>query len=189
MKRFADLDDFLIGDAAPGLVLTIAGHQYAVPPPSAEVGLWCERAATAAGAVQTAATDAEVAAAAAQVEQLPELPGELTLPERLLTVPIHAAMVANGVDHVRIRIATMTTWVWIVAGEERAQAYWEAGGRPEALRPAMNRAQRRASSSTGGASTTSSPDSTSGTRSPTKSVGGKRARRSRGRRSSNGGRS
>lgn len=179
MKRFADLDQYLAGDAAPGLVLTIAGHAYQVPPPSAEVGLWCERIATTAGQVRQATTDAEMASAADRVEQLPTLPGDATFPERVLG-SAYAAMVADEVDHIRLRIAAMTAWLWIVSGDDAAERFWTSGGRPEALGP--NRAARRASTTMGEAPSTPRPGSGSGTSHPSTSGRG-RGRRSRGRRS------
>ncbi|MBN1172128.1 MAG: hypothetical protein JXA67_08130 [Micromonosporaceae bacterium] len=181
MKRLADLDAFLAGDE-PGLELIIGGRVYTVPPPDAATGLWCQRVTVAAGHLRAAATEAEASAAAARIDQIADLDGDLTLPERVLG-PAHAAMVAGGVDHARLRIAAMTALLWIVSGDEAAEAYWTSGGRPEALRPADNRAERRASSSTGGAATTKPLASTSGTKPPNTSGGKKRGRRSRGRRS------
>ena len=181
MKRFGDLDDFLSGDNAPGLLLTIAGRAYSVPPPSAQVGLWCERIAATAGQVRQATTDAEMAAVAERVEQLPTLPGDATFPERVLGTA-YPAMVADGVDHIRLRIAAMTAFLWIVGGDEAAERFWSSGGRPEALGP-DNRADRRASTTTAGAPTTRQPGSTSGTSPRNTSSRGARARRSRGRKS------
>jgi hypothetical protein len=181
MKRFADLDTFLAGDE-PGLELTIGGTIYTVPPPDAETGLWCERIAAAAGNVHMAKTDAEIDAASQEIEKLPTLPGDLTFAQRVLTVDTYAAMVAGGVDHVRIRIAASTALAWIVSGEQAAEAVWIAGGRPES--PGPNRATRRASNSMDVERTMKPPVSMSGTNSQSTSRRARKARRSHGQRSS-----
>lgn len=176
-----DLDQYF----EPGLTLTVQGHQYTVPLPSAELGLWCQRVATAAGAINAASSDAEIQAAVAQVEKLPELDGDLTLAQRMLG-PAYDQMVAARVPHPYLEFCGATAYVWTVAGEEAAERFWIAGGRPEALRPTPNnRAERRAAQQrkTGGTRTaaeTATPKagSTSGTTSPpTSPSSGKRKRR------------
>jgi len=162
VKQFGELDDFLGGDAEPGLVLTIGGSIYTVLPPSAEVGLWCQRIAAAAGQLKTATTQSAAQAAADRLEALPGLDDGLTLPERLLG-ETHTQMVTDGVDHSRVRIAAMTVLLWIVSGDEAAEAFWSAGGRPEALAPANRGERRRRSTTTAAAPTTRRRASGSGT--------------------------
>lgn len=182
MKRFADLDEYLSGEAEPGLLLPIGGRNYVISPPDGLTGLWCERVIAVAGKLRGAETADDVEAAAQAVDELPDVPGgAATLAERVLG-PAHAEMLAGGVDHVRIRIAAMTALLWIVSGEDAAQQYWEAGGRPEALRPG-NRAERRASTRTGEAGTTPRQGSGSGTSHRPNSSPARRGRRSRGQRS------
>jgi hypothetical protein len=156
--KFGELDDFF----SPGLEFTVAGRPYTVAPPSGEVGLWCERVAIAAGGVREAKTDAEIAAAMERVTALPQLPGDLTLAQRVLG-ETHQKLIDDGVDHHRIKFVGATAYVWIVVDEEAALKYWQSGGRPEAAAP--NRAARR-SKSTGAASSTRRRGSTSGTSSP-----------------------
>jgi hypothetical protein len=183
MKQFSDLDEILVGEDEPGLILTIGGRPYTIPPPSAAVGLWCERMIATAGVTRSStATEVEVAAA---MQRVPDLGDDATVPERLLG-PAYAEMTAAGVDHIRMRIATMTVMMWIVAGDEVAERFWRAGGRPEQQGP-NNRAERRASTSTDAASTTKQPASGSGTSHHPNSSRNGRARRSRGRKSSRSG--
>lgn len=183
-RKFGDLDEYW----SPGLVLTVRGREYTVPLPSAELGLWCQRIASTAGAIHQASTEDEIQAAVEKIESLPELDGEdLTLAQRLLG-PVYDQMVADKVPFPYIEFCGSTAYVWVVAGEEAAERYWTSGGRPEAVRP-VNRAQRRAAAratgrtGTAGASATRSQASTSGTRSPKKSVSASAAKRTRGRRS------
>ncbi len=157
--RLGDLDEFF----DPGLELTVAGRPYRIDPPSAEVGLWCERVAMAAGGVREAKTEAEMKAAMARVEDVPDLGDHnMSLAQRVLG-PTYAQLVDDDVDHHRVRFIGATAFIWIISGEDDASRYWQSGGRPEA--PAPNRAARRATTSTAAASTTRSRGSTSGTKS------------------------
>ena len=181
MARFDDLDRYF----DPGLTLTVRGREYRLPLPSAELGLWCRRMAEAAGAVNEASTPEEMEAAVARVNALPNLPGDLTLPERVLG-DVYGRMVADGVPDPYLTFCGNTAYVWIIGGEEAAEAYWTSGGRPEVLGPG-NRAQRRAArtggTSTAGAAETPSAASTSGTSSRKRSRSRGRGRRSPGGRS------
>lgn len=156
----------------PGLKLTVRGTKYTVPLPSGELGLWCQRAAEAGGALAAADSEAKMAAAVARINAIPELEGDLTLTQRLLG-PVYGQMLADEVPHHFIEFCAATTYVWIIRSEDAAKRFWESGGRPEALRPA-NRATRRAAAKTGGSRTaaatkTPSAASTSGTTSLTTS--------------------
>jgi hypothetical protein len=186
MAKFSDLDQYF----DPGLTLTVNGTEYLVPLPSAELGLWAQRVAQAAGEVNDASTQAEVEAAVARVNALPELPGNMSLPERTLGT-VYAVMVADGVEWPKVQFAGQTAYVWIIGGEEAAERYWTSGGHPEAqARP--NREQRRAGAKakkttnlpgTGAASGTRRQASTSGTSSPRKSNAAGKAAPPRGRKS------
>ncbi|MDG4832431.1 hypothetical protein O7627_24430 [Solwaraspora sp. WMMD1047] len=176
-SKFADLDEYF----SPGLTLTVLGREYVVPLASAELGLWCRRMAIATGEITSASTPEEARAAVDRANALPELPGDLSLPERVLG-DAYAQMVADGVPDQYIQICGSTAYLWIVADEDVARRYWEAGGRPESLRPETNRADRRAAkkSSTGAASGARSPARTSGTSTRRKSGSSGKAARSPG---------
>lgn len=159
-----DLDAYF----SPGLELTVRGKGYTVPLASAELGLWCRTIAEATGAVSEDSSPEEMRQAVSRLERLPQLPGEMSLAQRLLG-SAYDEMVSDQVPDVYIEFCSATAYIWIIAGEEQAQRYWESGGRPEARRPG-NRADRRAEAKAGvngtaAASGTPSPASTSGTRS------------------------
>ncbi|MFB9852441.1 hypothetical protein ACFFMR_18865 [Micromonospora andamanensis] len=186
--RLDDLDQYF----QPGLVLTVLGAEYTIPLPSADLGLWCRRMAIATGEIHNASSEQEIRAAVARVEAVPEMPGDMSLAERVLG-PVYEQMRTAEVPDHYIQYCATTAYIWIISDEETAGRWWRSGGRPEALRPAANRAQRRAAAkggssrttSTGEASTTPSRGSGTGTRSQQRSGGG--GSRSRGRRSSPGG--
>lgn len=141
---FADLDEFF-DDA---LRLPIGGKEYVIPSPDAATGLHVQRlfaAAEGAGA-DTADLDDEA---------------EADLYRRVLG-GVYDEMVANGLPWSRLRMAGLTALVWVAGGVESAEAFWAAGGRPEA--PGPNRASRRAGS--GSAPRTRRPGSTAGTTPP-----------------------
>ncbi|WKU03756.1 hypothetical protein [Micromonospora sp. HUAS LYJ1] len=174
--RLGDLDQYW----SPGLTLTVHGREYVVPLASAELGLWCRRLAEVTGEVHRASSDAEMQAAVARIERMPQLPGDLSLPERVLG-DVYQQMVDDKIKDPYIQFCGQAAYIWIIGGEEAAERYWTSGGHPEAPGPA-NRQERRAQQRTGGTRTggggeTQSLASTSGTRSPTTS-----GRRSRGRR-------
>ena len=157
---------------SPGLELTLPGRDgvqrdYTIPLASAELGLWCQTIATARSRDDI------------DEDALPELPGKLTLAQRVLGTA-YEQMCDDGVPFAHMEFAAHTAFIWITLGEEQAQAYWESGGDPNAVRPVTNRAERRAAERAGGTSTdaaseTPSADFTSGTRSRTRS--GRRSRR------------
>lgn len=171
--KLTELDEYW----SPGLSLVIRGREYTVPLPSAELGLWCQRIAQAAGQIDGASTEAEMRDAVDAIQNLPPLDGQdLTLAQRALG-EVYDQLVADGVPYPYIEFAGQTAYVWIVGGEDAAERYWTSGGRPEALRPAGSRAQRRATAKTGGktgtaaGSATKPRASTSGTSTPRKSGG------------------
>lgn len=149
-------------------------REYTVPMPDAELGLWCVRAAQLRRRGDPAKmTPAELDELLAEVEKLPPPPGDqsLTMQERILG-ETHAAMVADGVPHHHVDFGFRLAMVWIITADDATvEAYYRAGGRPEAPSPA-NRKTRRAQAgktNTAAASATRSRASTSGTTSPKKS--------------------
>ncbi len=148
---------------SPGIDFTLKGTKYTIEPPSAQVGLWCERVAQVAGGVRAAETEDDMAAAVARIEALPTLDdGELTMAQRVLG-DLYTRLVDDGINHAWIKLIANAAFFWIVIDEDAARRYIEAGGRPEAMAP--NRAARRQSPATGGAAKTRKPASSSGTRS------------------------
>lgn len=177
---FGALDEFF----EPGLRFTLKGKEYVVDPPSATVGLWCERMAEIAGGVRVAETEEQMRSVMARIEKLPRLDDDdLTLSQRTLGAT-HDQLVADGISHPWIKLLGQTAFIWIVSTEDAARRFIEAGGRPESQAP--NRAARRASKAsraTGGATATRKPASSSGTSSrkaTTSPAASAKASRSRG---------
>jgi hypothetical protein len=183
--HYGELTEYL----DPSLTLRIQGKDYEVPLPDAELGTWCRLMAPAAGQLHAASTDAEIADARKRIEDLPPPPGDDNLPfeQRLLGAAFHT-MVADRVPDPFVKFAAMTVYVRTVSDDATAERFWYSGGRPEAVRPPANRADRRAAAKTGGSRTvaakrTPSVASTSGTKSPRKSSASSAASRSPGKRS------
>lgn len=185
MARLANLDQYL----DPRLILALPGpdeveRDYAIPLPDSVLGLWCRRIAETAGEVNSASTDEELREAAARAEELPSLPGDLSFEEQLLG-SAYAQMLADRVPDPYVQFAAKVVYVWIITGEEGAERFWKAGGRPPAPGPG-NRAERRAATrtnSTAPAAGIPRQGSSSGTTSRGRSGGSGRRRRSRGSRS------
>jgi len=181
MATFGDLDAYY----DPGLTLTVRGREYTLPLPSAELGLWARRIAQSAGEVSSASDEQELTEAtekaASRIAALPVLPGDITFEERILGSAYHE-LVKDKVPDPYVQFCAQTGYVWIIGGEEAAQRYWEAGGRPEARGPS-NRASRRAAArktSTAAANATPSPASTPGMSSHPRSRRNGRGGRARG---------
>lgn len=173
MARLSGLDQYL----DPRLTLALPGpdeveRDYVIPLPSSELGLWCRRIAEVAGNISATATAAELREAGerarARVESLPKLPGDASFDERLLGHALKQ-MMADGVPDPYVQFAAQVVYVWIIAGEEGAERFWKAGGRPPAEGPVPNRADRRATrhggTSTAEAAATRKAASGSGTKS------------------------
>jgi hypothetical protein len=158
---------------SPGLEVTVPGsdgkqREYTVPLASAEVGLWCRAISTSGGNFGDLA------------DKLPELK-ETTSLDRLLLGTAYAEMVRDGVPDEYVQFCTRTAYIWIIAGEEAAEAFWAAGGDAEKVRRPANREDRRAMERAGVTSTDAeiviqSLDSSSGTRSRPRSGRGRRRR-------------
>lgn len=74
-------------------------------------------------------------------------------------------MLADGVRWAHFKHAALTAMFWVVADKDTALEFWRTGQQPGKANRAARRAQeRRATSASGGESTTPSPASTSGTR-------------------------
>lgn len=165
--KFGDLADYF----DPGLTLTVLGREYVIPLPSAELGLWCRMVADMAGSAADDSSPEEQAAAAGRAAELPNLPGNMSFTERLLG-DVYGRMMADQVPDPYIKFCATTVYIWIVAGEDTAARFWQAGGQsPEASGPA-NRAERRAAqrTSTAAVNGTRSPGSGSGTSSRKRSA-------------------
>lgn len=172
------LDEFF----DPGLSFYATGRdgisrQYTVPLPAADLGLWCVRAASLQRKGRkdpSKMSPEELDELLDEVEKLPPPPGDqgLTMQERVLGETL-AALVDAGVPHPFVEFAFRLAMVWIITSDDpTVEAYYKAGGRPEAPSPA-NREERRARSS-GQTSTASVPEtltpaSTRTTKSPRKS--------------------
>lgn len=156
MTQFEDIGEYL----SPTLDLPLAGKTYKVPSPPAAVGLrlqasWAISNATAAGSAPKAHHLATFAAD----------DGSTSFEQDALG-PVYDEMLADGVSIEQLTHAGMTAYLWVVAGERAARAWW-VSPLGEARRPLRDRST---STSTDEASTTPTPASTSGTTSrPTSS--------------------
>lgn len=150
MPELEDLGDLL----SPTLDLPVAGKVYHVPSPPALVGLRLQ----AAWAV-THARRAGTTPKSRYMQLLADDDGATTLEQDALG-PVHDEMLADGVSVDVLNHAGFTAYLWAVAGEQAARAYWAAP-----LGKALTRPLPSTSTSTGAASTTRSRASSSGTRS------------------------
>jgi len=180
---FADLSEFFDDQ----LHLPINGVVYHVPSPDHELGLWVTALVSAGLSVQqgidpTEAGNKSIPQLRFEGEEGDESSDEAKLYQRLLG-DAYGKMVANGVSWPRLKFVAEVTMLWIVAGEEAAEAHWNGGraGDPKAIAQAINpgnRAQRRASPRatasmpTASGNTTGPAGSTRGTTS--RSTGNKR---------------
>ncbi|MFD9146203.1 hypothetical protein ACFWDF_02870 [Streptomyces diastaticus] len=131
------------------LQLPIRGRVYTVPAPPAAVGLRTQRLiAIAARAADgdDVDVDAELLADAEERDLYAEVLGGA-----------YEEMMADGVSWPVLKHASVTAMVWIAQNKDAAEKYWNTGGDPKRMAP--NRAARRS----GGANTTRSQGSTSGT--------------------------
>ncbi|MGI5178674.1 DUF7426 family protein [Dactylosporangium sp. CA-152071] len=186
----------------PGLSFYATGRddvsrQYTVPLPAADLGLWCVRAAQLQRKGRkdpSKMSPAELDELLDEVEKLPPPPGDqgLTMQERVLGETL-AALVDAGVPHHYCEFAFRLAMVWIITSDDpTVEAYYRAGGRPEAPSPANREERRAAARSSGRTSTAAVPEtltaaSGSGTRSRKTSSANTAAKAPRGRRSSSTG--
>ncbi|UWM52070.1 hypothetical protein N0X72_25330 [Streptomyces carpaticus] len=143
---FDALDDFL----DESITLPIGGRTYVIPAPSAAVGLRVQAMVQAAAAAADGGRiREEVLSDAAERDHYRDVLG--TAYENLL---------ADGVSWPALKHAALTAMVWITQDRATAERFW-ASADPKAGAP--NRAARRQQDRSGGASTTRSAGSTSGT--------------------------
>jgi hypothetical protein len=116
MPQFDDVTAFL----SPTLDLPWAGKTYRVPSPPALVGLRLQ----AAWAV-TNAKAAGVDAKAHHLRLLNDDDGSTSLEQDALG-PVYDEMVADRVPLEVLNHAGMTAYLWIVAGDDAAKAWWES---------------------------------------------------------------
>lgn len=188
------LDQYL--DEDDTLDIPINGVEYKIPPASAELGLWCQRLAMRVDATVDGDIVTAGGKAADEAERIPLPPGTgkgTPFEVVLLSQAVVDAMVADGVTWPQLRYCAVTAFWRVVGGDDIARRYYEAGGDPNALRPAENRTERRAAAkttrpkasgskttSTAGAATTRTRASGTATTSRTKSATSGPVSRSRG---------
>ncbi|KOX16574.1 MULTISPECIES: DUF7426 family protein [unclassified Streptomyces] len=140
---FEALDELLV----ESLTLPIGGRHYAVPAPSAEVGLRTQALVHAAAvAADGGRADETVLSDAAERDHFRDVLGTA-----------YDEMLADGVSWPALKHAALTCMVWIAQDKVAAERFWNSGGDPNRLAP--NRAARRS----GGANSTRNPGSGSGT--------------------------
>lgn len=140
------------------------GKIYRVPEPDAELGSWCTAMFAAGVAINIGEKPPEGGLPPLQLDD----DAEDAMYRRVLGQELLDELRADGYGHVTIRLFGQTAFIWIAAGNEAAEAFWNAGGDPKA--PAQTRAIKRATRqatgstrSTAGASTTPRAGSTNGT--------------------------
>ncbi|MFI1677066.1 MULTISPECIES: hypothetical protein [unclassified Streptomyces] len=126
--------------------------EFRIPSPSAEDGLKVQKLMEQGARMADSGTpmDAEVLDDAQELDLFQTALGSA-----------YVELMGAGLDWSRVRHVAMTAVMWITAGLEMAEKYWEAQGDPSRVAP-PNRAARRAASSAA-ASTTKRRGSTSGT--------------------------
>ncbi|SDL73099.1 hypothetical protein SAMN05421874_12822 [Nonomuraea maritima] len=148
MASFKDLDEFF----DPTLPLPVGGKTYVIPPPSAEVGLLCQRLMQAGVAAHSGqAVDAE------GLNQLAEVvlddDQEKDLYQRILG-PVWDQLIADKVAWPKILHVGQTALIWIAAGMEPAAKHWESGSAMgEAEAPTRTAASAATSTRTRGSAT------------------------------------
>jgi hypothetical protein len=140
------------------------GKTYHIPEPDAELGAWCTALFAAGVAINIGEAPPEGGLPALQLDD----DAEDAMYLRVLGRPLLEALRADGYGHATIRHFGQTAFIWIAAGAEAAEAFWNSGGDPKASAPrAARRAAKRLASasatSTAGVPTTLRAGSTSGT--------------------------
>jgi len=157
-NRFEALDDFL----EDHLELPVRGADgevrvYRIEDPSAEDGIRIERITS-------------LAARLASGRKGPDTPvlddDEERDLYRMCLGDAYDQMLADGVKWAMFKHVALTAMFWVVSDRETALEFWRTGQQPGKAqnREARRAQQRRGGSGSGGANTTPSPDSTSGTR-------------------------
>jgi len=123
------------------LRLPIRGKEYVIQPVDAATGLWVERiSALAVDAQQEKAGGAKMAPLTPEeVAALKPPAGDRTTLTETLLGDTLAELVEDGVGHEALKLITATTMIWITAGKDEAETYWNAGGRPKARKAPRDR--------------------------------------------------
>lgn len=156
------------------------GKIYYVPEPDAELGAWCTAMFAAGVAINIGETPPEGGLPPLQLDD----DAEDAMYLRVLGKELLEQLRADDYGHSTIRLFGQTAFIWIAAGNEAAEGFWNAGGDPKA--PAPTRAQKRAAArqatastpSTAAASTTRRAGSTNGTtlrKAPSKAAAARRS--------------
>lgn len=140
------------------------GKTYWIPEPDAELGAWCTALFAAGVAINMDEAPPEGGLPELQLDDA----GEDALYLRVLGRPLLEQLRADGFGAITVKHFGQTAFIWIAAGREAAEAFWNSGGDPKASAP--REARRRAvkaqatatTRSTVAASTTKSRGSTSG---------------------------
>ncbi|MFC7582430.1 hypothetical protein ACFQYP_00470 [Nonomuraea antimicrobica] len=132
---FKDLDEFF--DAT--LKLPVGGKTYVIPPPSAEVGLLCQRLMQAGLAAHSGrAVDAEGINELAQVVLDDDQEKDLY---QTILGPVWDELLADKVSWPAIQHVGQTALIWVAAGLDAAAQHWESG--PGKRKPRLGRQPRR----------------------------------------------
>ena len=171
MKDFTEFSD--------PLIIPIGGKKYTIPPVSTSLGLKLTLVAEHAAQIfaivernQEAARKAEEAGEAPpEPEPLPEFEledddADEDLQQKMLG-DAYDQMIKDDVPFTALRRAGMTAYHDFLYGREAAVAFWNSGGDPKAVAETLP-ASTGSMTSTGEATTTKRPASTSGTKSPKK---------------------
>ncbi|MEV6033565.1 hypothetical protein AB0L65_20590 [Nonomuraea sp. NPDC052116] len=148
MAGFKDLDSFF----DPTLKLPVGGKTYVIPPPSAEVGLLCQRLMHASMAVQ-AGQDVDEDGLNQLAETVLDDDQEKDLYQRILG-PAWDELLADQVVWPKIQHIGQTALIWVAAGLEAAGKHWESGPTGEAEAPARTEASAARSTRSRGSATT-----------------------------------
>jgi len=115
---FKELEEFF--DAQ--ITLPILGREYVIESPDAETGLLCQRIMASAATVMAGGEASEADTAKIRLDD----DEERDLYERLLGAAWDQ-MIADKVPWTLIKHAGSTALVWVTAGRDDAEAFWEAG--------------------------------------------------------------
>lgn len=179
MGGWRDLEEFLDEEF---LDLPVGGKVYRIYDVDGDTALRVRRLAKLAqDAKEALDAGQEIDLSAAQLDD----DEEEALYEQVLG-EAYEELRADGVKNQRIKFVAQTAMIWIIADEDQAKRFWDAGGKGEAAAPLQgpNRHTRRASAAT--ARTTQKPASGTATRA-SRSTTRKKAPASRGTKSSGSG--
>jgi hypothetical protein len=134
---FKQLEEFF--DAQ--ITLPIRGKKYVIESPDAETGLLCQRIMASAATVMAGGEISEEDTAKIRLDD----EEERDLYERLLGAA-WGQMFADKVPWTLVKHAGSTALVWVTSSREEAEAFWEAGPKPEPKAPQDRKAPARKAS-------------------------------------------